>query len=60
LYEITSGLQEKKVPMQTDIDVPEADVTEIDETIVADVTPDTADEDEDDGEEDGDEEADAE
>jgi hypothetical protein len=40
--------------MHTDTDVQEADVTEIDETIVADVTPDEDDEDDDDGEEDED------
>lgn len=44
--------------MQTDIDVPEADVTEIDETVVADVTPE-AEEDDGDEDEDEDEEADA-
>jgi hypothetical protein len=41
--------------MQIDTDVPEADVVEIDETVVADVTPDAADEDEDEDEGDEDE-----
>jgi len=41
--------------MPIDTDVPEADVVEIDETVVADVTPDTAEEDDDDEEEDDDE-----
>ena len=44
--------------MHTDTDVQEADVTEIDETVVADVTPDADDDDVDEDEEDEDEESD--
>ncbi len=45
--------------MQTKRTSKKPTVTEIDETVVADVTPDTADEDEDDDEEDEEDEADA-